>query len=286
MSLDSSSDDSNSDDSSDNKNETTAKKTAAKSAVKPAAKATTKPTPGGPSTAKKVDSSDDDSSSSYDSSYDDEEETKAESVGVRAVLLLHGFIRDIRERLYGPIPDSIIVLCALFGSQFEECFTVGKYCDDTYKLEDNQRTVTKLKTEKPWIPGQMYGNMVIDSMDPKTHSWTFAVLRCESGMTFGIEAIRPSCFHYFAKHPEEVSTCFRRWCHCSAGYANFKLESGSTLRMVLDLKKRNLVFYIDDRCYVSEHMKYIRCKAGTFYRMTIKLDIADSSVKLLEYSQT
>ncbi len=68
------------------------------------------------------------------------------------------------------------------------------------------------------------------------------------------------------------------------GYG-FSIKADSVVKMELDLKKKELIFYVDGNCKGPAYSD-IECAEDIYYKMAVIFEDGGSGAKLLEYTES
>ena len=199
--------------------------------------------------------------------------------------LVSAFVHDAKQMLQQDIPVEIVGICATFAVMVEyfELNTNHKNTD-SYRLESNKRTIVKMNGFSLVRSRRGYetvmGNVSVHSLSQKTHCWTFEVLQYDMSMCFGIAA-EGNGDKYFAFAPHHKMHQGTAWRSSSQKYP-FKIDKGSVVKMELNLKRKELTFYVDGEC-LGVAFDDIKCGEDRYYRMAIEFQFSGSSARLVDY---
>ena len=137
--------------------------------------------------------------------------------------------------------------------------------------------------------GSAFGNLIIDSMSDKICCWRFRIMRAEANMAFGItdlwDNVDEDCFS--KKDSNNYCAVHCQWARSRGEWKKYPFESrkGSIVEMMLNLKRRELSFYVNgQKSGVAFHD--IKIGKDIYYKMAICFRSRRSSVKLLEYTES
>ena len=188
-----------------------------------------------------------------------------------ALSLVFGFMRRAQTLLRKEISDDLSRLCTIYFVKDDYFAEHG----DSYIVESHDMLITKAKVDNDGGDFAL-GNVSVHSLTPKVHCWTFQVLNCGFGMTFGIrsedETTGEGRWVYGAKHPGH----------------KFIVKEGSVIKMLFTYgsvsTSKQLVFCIDGNWLGPAHSN-IKCGEHIFYKMYIILESQENSVRLINYSE-
>ena len=198
--------------------------------------------------------------------------------------MVFGYVRHIEESLQLSIPRPIIHLCVSFF-QIDECFVNGNHL--YYQLDESGKTVTVIKD---CCKIGCWGNVAVPSLSQLVHVWTFKIWNKKPTMVFGVTTEvankkAPRLPFHRNKESSNYSLMYMgyKWSNgVSHDYRMDSITSGDTLKMELNLKPKQLIFYQDDKCIGPAFSNIDTGKLLT-YRMAVYFRNRQTKIELLEY---
>ena len=159
--------------------------------------------------------------------------------------LVHGFVREIKQLHYHLIPDDILTVCAAFYQSTEYFASYG----DSYTVTSDGLTITQREGAKE----SAFGIMSIHSMSDKVHTWTFKILGVDTGMSIGIvqsddDQVDRDCFDPIDTLNYAALYSGHKMSKGELTSYKFYIAEGEEVKMVLDLKKKELIYHVKDEC--------------------------------------
>ena len=204
--------------------------------------------------------------------------------------VVNGYIRKKQlllpflENNYYIIPSLVIHLILLY-------YFDGEYFATNpvvYEISNDRKIIKK--TMSKWGPS-IYGNISIPSTGKGVYFWIFKILHPCTSTTFGITsdinndeqfwsvASNSNYGAMYAGH--KASKGKMEW-----GYPKFtNFEVGTLVKMELNLSRKELIFYIDDKCLGPVYTN-IDVGEDIKYKMAIDMIHLNGEIQFIEFSSS
>ena len=198
--------------------------------------------------------------------------------------VLNGFIRNIQKSIDNIIPDEIMIVILSF-------YYLTEYFKDTKCSLTEQNTKITLKSG---YNNNAYGNIHIDSINHNglCHHWIFkigtirnkpiiGIVQVDVTKLIGIYMATGRGYGYYGAGrvliPRQAQNDY------DFVYGKPKFEEGDTVEMVLNLKAKRLMFYINDDDTSSVAIDNIKVGDNIKYKMAAFLREHGNWMKLVKY---
>ena len=200
--------------------------------------------------------------------------------------LVSGYVRNAQKLLMHHIAVDIVGVISTFAHK-HECFALYH----NYTAGSDGKMISKNKTTVQ----SAFGNVLVYSMGRSVHCWTFTILEMNKNrsMAFGItdfddNNVFKNCFS--ARNTNNYcALSSHAECKRSRGqfefYRGFRIQVGTRVKMQLDLKRKELIYYVDGKCLGAAYSDIV-CGEDTYYKMAIYFQQKGSSVMLMKYTET